>query len=185
VQSKYLSSVQWTPPPNAVGGDEYTITLTARDRNGGATPYTKRVKIVEGRIVFQSNRDGNYEIYMMNRDGTEQLNLTNNSSLDAEACVSSDGARIVFMSMMEGNCEIYKMNSDGTGISRLTNNAAEDRWPSSSPYGGRIAFTSNRDGQYETLDFDLASDVQNVVKDCLYLGAAVFFRKSLGKEPME
>ena len=34
------------------------------------------------RIFFLSNRDGNFEIYVMNRDGTNQINLTNNPAYD-------------------------------------------------------------------------------------------------------
>lgn len=36
-----------------------------------------------GRIAFESDRDGNYEIYVMNADGTGQTRLTNNVALDA------------------------------------------------------------------------------------------------------
>ena len=36
----------------------------------------------ENRIFFLSNRDGNFEIYVMNRDGTNQINLTNNPAYD-------------------------------------------------------------------------------------------------------
>jgi TolB protein len=34
------------------------------------------------RIAFQSNRDGNWEIYVMNADGSGQTNLTNSSAMD-------------------------------------------------------------------------------------------------------
>ena len=36
-----------------------------------------------GKIAFQSNRDGNEEIYLMNADGSKQTRLTNNPALDA------------------------------------------------------------------------------------------------------
>jgi len=36
----------------------------------------------KGKIVFTSSRDGNYEIYIMNVDGSEQVNLTNNPATD-------------------------------------------------------------------------------------------------------
>lgn len=35
-----------------------------------------------GRIAFASNRDGNTEIYTMKSDGTDQVRLTNNTSVD-------------------------------------------------------------------------------------------------------
>ena len=33
----------------------------------------------DSKIVFQTNRTGNYEIFIMNADGSEQVNLTNSS----------------------------------------------------------------------------------------------------------
>ncbi len=44
------------------------------------------------KIAFESNRDGNSEIYVMNAtDGSNQTNLTNHSSLDSEPAWSPDG----------------------------------------------------------------------------------------------
>ncbi|MGZ5548252.1 MAG: TolB family protein, partial [Nitrososphaeraceae archaeon] len=73
-------------------------------------------------IAFESNRDGNGEIYVMNADGTGQTNLTNNPTADdSDPSWSSDGKMIAFQSGREGNGEIYVMNADGTGRSNLTN----------------------------------------------------------------
>ena len=36
------------------------------------------------RIAFATNRDGNYEIYVMNSDGTNQTRLTNNTAVDVD-----------------------------------------------------------------------------------------------------
>jgi len=35
-------------------------------------------------IAFESNRDGNMEVYVMNADGSDQINLTNNSAGDED-----------------------------------------------------------------------------------------------------
>src|SRR5204862_157480 len=102
-----------------------------------------------GKIAFESTRDGNYEVYAMNADGTGQANLTNNPATDAPPAVSADGQRIAFASARDGNYEVYAMNADGTGQVNLTNNAAFDYLPAFSPDGQRIAFTSFRDGNTE------------------------------------
>jgi TolB protein len=81
------------------------------------------------RIAFQSNRDGNSEIYVMNVDGTAVTRLTNHYADDADPAWSPDGTRIVFMSDRDGNEEIYVMNADGTGLTRLTNHPADDGHP--------------------------------------------------------
>ena len=103
----------------------------------------------EGKIAFASNRDGNYEIYTMNADGTGQTRLTNNAAFDVAPAWSADGTKIAFSSDRDGNYEIYSMNSDGTGQTRLTNNGAVDFGPAWSPDGTKIAFGSSRDGNDE------------------------------------
>jgi dipeptidyl aminopeptidase/acylaminoacyl peptidase len=77
-------------------------------------------------IAFTSTRDGNYEIYKMNEDGSKQTNLTNNGATDDQAAVSPDGTKIAFTTDRSGNEDIYKMNRDGSSPVQLTNNAADD-----------------------------------------------------------
>ena len=102
-------------------------------------------------IAFVSDRDGNAEIYVMNVDGSNQTNLTNNSAHDGFPAWSPDGTQIVFESNRDGNAEVYLMNVDGSGLTRLTNNSTDDRWPSWSPDGTQIVFSRWHDdgGQWE------------------------------------
>jgi len=110
------------------------------------------------RIVFMSDRDGHvidnipglpiFEIYVMDADGGNQQNLTNDPKNDASPSWSSDGERIVFMSERDGNSEIYVMDADGKNQQRLTENDFYDTHPSWSPDGQRIAFISRRDGHF-------------------------------------
>ncbi len=102
-----------------------------------------------GRIAFHSGRDENWEIYVMNADGSDITRLTNHPASDAYPSWSPDGQRIAFYSDRDGNSEIYVMNADGSDITRLTNHPETDRVPSWSPDGQRIAFQSERDGNSE------------------------------------
>ena len=97
---------------------------------------------VNGKIVFQSDRDGNFEIYVMNADGTGQDNLTNDPAQDTTPVWSPDGSKIAFSSNRDGNDQIYLMNADGTSPIRLTNSLATDVFPRWSPDGSKIAFAS-------------------------------------------
>jgi len=142
----------------------------ARLRNG-FTPYILSLSILAGicagcskdrvtsgdnlesrtKIVFASYRDGNHEIYVMNADGSNQTNLTNNPASDDYPSWSPDGKKIAFGSTRDShsevyNAEVYIMNADGSNQTNLTNNPAFDAFPSWSPDGKKIAFASERDG---------------------------------------
>lgn len=82
------------------------------------------------RIAFSSNRDGNYEIYVMNTDGSNVQRLTNSPQIDRAPSWSPDSSRIVFQSQRDGNEEIYLMNANGSNVTRLTNNSVADMTPS-------------------------------------------------------
>jgi Tol biopolymer transport system component len=102
-----------------------------------------------GKIAFQSDGGGNYEIYTMNKNGTKINKLTTNPAEDEDPAFSPNGKRIVFRSNRDGNSDIYTMNADRTKrtrLVRLTTNPAEDEDPVFSPNGKKIAFESDRDG---------------------------------------
>jgi Tol biopolymer transport system component len=94
---------------------------------------------VNGKIAFRSDRDGNVEIYVMNSDGSNQVNLTNNPALDTTPAWSPDGTQIAFVSDRDGNREIYKTTASGSNQTRVTNNPATDRYPAWTS-DGRIVF---------------------------------------------
>jgi len=77
-------------------------------------------------IAFSSERDGNYEIYVMDADGNNQRRLTNNPANESGPSWSPDGQKIAFVSTRDGNCEIYVMDADGKNQRNLTNHPADD-----------------------------------------------------------
>jgi hypothetical protein len=77
------------------------------------------------KIAFYSDRDGNHEIYVMNADGSGQINLTDNPADDLGPAWPPDGSRIAFHSERDGNPEIYVMNADGSDVIRLTTAGGE------------------------------------------------------------
>ena len=105
-------------------------------------------------IVFDSERDGDNEIYLMNLDSDRIVQLTHNDFADAYASVSPDGKKIAFFSNRDGNGEIYVMDIDGSNPVNLTNNSATDHAPGWSPDGTKIVFQTNRDGKHEVYVMD-------------------------------
>ncbi len=116
--------------------------------NNTATATTT-VTFVDGKIAFATRRDGNFEIYSVNPNGTALTRLTTNTASDLSPAWSPDGTKLAFQSDRDGNLEIYVMNADGTGQTRLTNNGAIDSDPAWSPDGTKLAFESTRDGNLE------------------------------------
>jgi hypothetical protein len=72
------------------------------------------------KILFTSFQDGNTEIYVMNADGSQQINLSQSQDTDNHPSWSPDGAKIVFETYRDGNYELYTMNPDGTLQTRVT-----------------------------------------------------------------
>ncbi|MFC1538249.1 T9SS type A sorting domain-containing protein [Candidatus Latescibacterota bacterium] len=100
----------------------------------------------ENLIAFSSNRDGNFEIYVMNPDGSNQTRLTNSPGTDILPNWSPDNSEIVFSSDRSGNNDIYIMKSDGSNQLNTINSPVNDSQPVWSPDGSLIAFASNLDG---------------------------------------
>ncbi|MGH9197457.1 MAG: hypothetical protein ACRD1T_17155, partial [Acidimicrobiia bacterium] len=96
------------------------------------------------KLVFSSFRDGDYELYLMNADGTDQTRLTNYPGTDWQPSFSPDGSKIAFASARDGDYDIYVMNADGTGLVNVTDNLVEDLGPVWSPDGTKLAFMSTR-----------------------------------------
>ena len=108
----------------------------------------------QGKIAFASSRDGNFEIYVMNADGTNQTRLTNDGGEDIYPSLSPDGSKIVFHSDRTGAREIYVMDVDGANQTRLTDTTGDNAFATFSPDGSKIVFTSSRTGDLEIFVMD-------------------------------
>jgi dipeptidyl aminopeptidase/acylaminoacyl peptidase len=106
------------------------------------------------RIVFSSNRGGDFDLYLMDADGTAIRPLAPAPGTDGEPAWSPDGKRIVFSSARGGSQQIWSVGSDGLDLRQLTTAAGASAAPSFSPDGRTIAFVSSRDGNYEVYLMD-------------------------------
>ena len=98
----------------------------------------------ESRIVFSSNRDGDWDIYSMDANGDNLVQLTDHPASDEYPACSPDGRRIAFISERDVTTDLYVMNSDGNNVIRLTSDNSHDSRGSWSPDGMKIAFSSAR-----------------------------------------
>ena len=93
-----------------------------------------------GKIVFTSTRDGNSEIYIMNPDGSDQINLSRDNADDSDPVWSPDGEQILFVSDRDGPPDLYVMDSDGSGVRRVFGSREYRSNPSWSPDGRKVTY---------------------------------------------
>jgi Tol biopolymer transport system component len=71
-------------------------------------------------ILFTSQRDGNWELYLINANGAGLRNLSNSSgSNDGLGTFSPDGKWVAFVSNRGGSWAIWAVRPDGTGLTKL------------------------------------------------------------------
>jgi TolB protein len=95
-------------------------------------------------IVFNSNRAGGMDGYLMEPDGSSVRQIDVNVWVEYPS-FSPDGTEIAFMGAIGSNYELYVANLASGAVRQLTDSPGHDAWPAWSPDGSTIAFTSVRD----------------------------------------
>jgi TolB protein len=104
-------------------------------------------------IIFSSNRVGNWDVWIMNGDGTNQTQLTKASGDNIKPRLSPDGKRIVWLSNRLGYWGIWTMNADGSIPYEMVRSVADDADPCWSPDGKNILFHTRWINDHGTLSF--------------------------------
>jgi len=88
------------------------------------------------------------EIFVMNADGSNKRQVTNNGKANFGPYFFPDGKRIIFSSNLDDargrNFDLYQISVNGTGLERITFNETFDGFPMFSPDGKKLVFASNR-----------------------------------------
>ena len=95
-------------------------------------------------ISFTADLNGNLDIYLMDINRKNPINLTNHPAADSSPTWAPDGSAFAFVSHRDGNPEIYVMDMNNKESRRLTKNGATDIDPAWSPDGRWIAYASNQ-----------------------------------------
>ncbi len=152
-----------TAPPSAAPAEPSATAILTTPTHmpiSTSTPAISLAEDVGGLIAYTSDQDGDFEIWVMNADGSNQRKMTDNTAMDISPAWSPEGSRIAFVSNRDGNDEIYVMNADGGNVRRLTQTTdASESFPSWSPDGEVISFDTDRDGNWEI--YLMASDGSN------------------------
>lgn len=150
------------------GGEEPRLLFASPGYDAEATTCSK-----DGRIVFTSSKDGDLDLYVMDRDGQNVTRLTNTPGYDGGAFFSPDCSKIVWRAsrpegeeledyrrFLEKNAvrptklEIFVMNADGSEPKQVTRNGAANFAPYMYSDNDRIIFSSNL-GDLRGRNFDL------------------------------
>ena len=95
------------------GGGNY-LRVTTHQSDTAPAGYGQR-------MAFMTSRDGNWEVYVVNLDGSGLKRLTNDGSRDGLPTWSPDGRSIAFVSDRGGSWAIWVMNADGSNQRKLFN----------------------------------------------------------------
>lgn len=109
-------------------------------------------------ILYQSNKDGKWQLYVMDLKKGTHTALTRHDSNNNFPDWDADNKWITFVSDRDGNEEIYLMKRDGSGLKRLTDDKARDIHPYFSPDKKHILFNSTRsNGSLDIYRYSLES----------------------------
>lgn len=118
---------------------EYVKITTNDEEDFGPALSPDGKKIAFSRRIIDSNGQANYDVWLMNLDGTGEQRLTSDPGSDQYPSWSPDGKEIAFESTRSGSRCIYVMKADGSGVRRITQ-GPEDRLPAWAPNGKLLAY---------------------------------------------
>jgi TolB protein len=152
-------------------GDDYVVDARLLDSTG-ATQFGKRyrgtaaafspiahmiandlVRAVNGKpgifrslIGFASNRSGNFEIWLMDWDGSNQRQITRHNALSILPSWSADSERMVYTSFAKGTSDMYIISRRGGARTRVFSGLNLNTSATFSPIGNDIAFVGSTAG---------------------------------------
>ena len=148
--SQPSSSTTTTSTPTSTSTTTTTLTPPAqvtRLTNTSADGVTCGSHSPDGQKIAHVRFGGGVkQLWVMNADGTGQVQLLNDINIDTPPCPrwSPNGSKLLF-TVDDPDQEVYVVNADGTGLTNLTDNPAADGQARWSPDGTKIFFLSLRD----------------------------------------
>ena len=137
-----------------------TISAAVRTSTGqpaGASPdLLAELKAYPHKLLFETKRDGNGEIYRIDADGSHPVNLTRTPDVDELYPKASPDGTLFCCLADEGvgakrSRNLYVMNADGGARKKIADNACDPCW---SADGKRIAYLKGEFERYGLMDFE-------------------------------
>jgi Tol biopolymer transport system component len=115
------------------------------------------------RIVYETNRNGNWDLYALDMNTGTETQLTDSPGNDLNAFWADDGSKLVFQSDRDGFWQIYTMDSVTGEVKRLSDGLGDDHAPQYTSDGQTIIFRSFRDGNNSVI-YAMAADGSDVTR---------------------
>lgn len=103
------------------------------------------------RLVYSSQRGGNWDVYSAKPDGSDERRLTDDPAQDRQPAWSPRGDRVAFVSDRDGTQALYVMAADGSNVHRLASDSTAADNPAWSPDGSRIVWYARDAGHRDRL----------------------------------
>lgn len=116
-----------------------------------------------GQIAFVSDRSGNREIWLCEKDGSRPTQLTRFKGPIVGMPHWTPKGDIIFTSWAEGHADIYRISTMGGTAARLTDDTAEDIVTHVSEDGEFVTFASNRTGDWQIWKMNLQDETHTQV----------------------
>lgn len=120
--------------PNGEWNNSHQLTST---KTNGISSIAFRS---DGRIIYQSRAGGNSDLWIMDADGRNQKQLTDDAYDERFAAFTPDLRYIVLASARSGTTQIWRLNADGSNARLLT--ASPGLLPSIAPDGKWVVFST-------------------------------------------
>ena len=100
------------------------------------------------RVAFSSNRNGSFDLYLMDPDGGRLRRITSSPGNEGDPSWTPDGTRLAYTATSGTNTQVAIVSADGSENRQLTIATGGNHSPSVAPDGRTIAFVSARDGNH-------------------------------------
>lgn len=141
----FLFVIVWIHTAMAFGQEIKEKNLTnnsAEDRYASYSPTGDQ-------IIFESNREGNWDIYTMDLDGKNQQKVTLHKKDDRRPSWHPSGQKIIFESNRSGKYELYELHVKNKEVKKINikDMDGEPTFAQYSPDGNKIAYSSKKSDQ--------------------------------------
>ncbi|MEK0446026.1 MAG: Protein TolB [Verrucomicrobiota bacterium] len=105
--------------------------------------------IAGSRIAFIATQSGHKEIYLVDADGSNRVQLTNDRNLSVSPSLSNDGRKLLYTGYQSGYPDVYEIDLQSGARRRIMKYPGTNSGAAYSPDGSRIAVTLSKDGNPE------------------------------------